>query len=231
MRVAIIIPAYNAGSALAGVIEQSVEAVGASNVIVIDDGSTDGSCSCEVCLPVRCIRHVENRGKGEALKTGFAEAIAGSFDAVVTLDADGQHDPALVGRFVDEAERCGADIVVGSRMGNVGQMPWLRRLTNRTTSMFVSALAGQPIEDSQCGFRLIRTGVLRDLRLRTSRYDTESEMLIQAGRNGHTIRSVPIPSVYGSEKSKIRPGLDTLRFVRLVFRSLGRRSGGSSAAS
>ncbi len=223
MRVALVIPAYNAGPALGDVVRQAVEVVGAENVVVVDDGSTDGSCSPDALSAVRCICHTENRGKGEALKSGFAEAIAGGFDAVVTLDADGQHDPGLVGRLVEEAENSGADLVIGSRMGHVGRMPWLRRLTNRTTSYFVSVLAGQRIEDSQCGFRLIRTRALSEMNLRTSRYDTESEMLIQAGRRGFTIQSVAIPSVYGLETSKIRPWTDTLRFIRLVIGSLSSR--------
>jgi glycosyltransferase involved in cell wall biosynthesis len=163
-----------------------------------------------------------NRGKGAALKTGFQEALIRGFDAIVMLDADGQHDPTLIPRLVQKAEESDADIVIGSRMGNVGQMPWLRQATNRTTSRLVSFLARQRIEDSQSGFRLIRTRRLPELHLTTDRYDTESEMLIQAGRKGLVIRSTPIPSVYGSEESRIRPMADTGRFIRLFFRFLFR---------
>lgn len=227
MRVGVVIPAYNAGSFLEDVIRKCVYEVGRDHVIVVDDGSTDGSCDSDHLGGVTCIAHAENRGKGAALKTGLREAVAQGLEAVVTLDADGQHDPAFIPQLVQKAVDSDADIVIGSRMGNVGRMPWLRRATNRTTSFLVSLLARQPIEDSQSGFRLVRTRRLSELRLTTDRYDTESEMLIQAGRKGLTIRSVPIPSVYGDEKSSIQPLADTWRFVRLFLLSLTSRDNGA----
>jgi glycosyltransferase involved in cell wall biosynthesis len=222
VKVGVVIPAYNPGPFLAEVVRKCVREVGREQVIVVDDGSTDGSCDPERLAGVTCIVHAGNRGKGAALKTGFDEAQARGFDAIVMLDADGQHDPALIPQLVRKAEESDADIVIGSRMGNVGAMPWLRRATNRTTSFLVSLLARQRIEDSQSGFRLIRTRRLGDLHLKTDRYDTESEMLIDAGRKGLVIRSAPIPSVYGDEKSRIRPMADTGRFIRLFFRFLFR---------
>jgi len=190
-------------------------------VIVVDDGSTDGSIERASLDPaVHRITHAVNRGKGEALKSGFREARRLSFDAVVMLDADGQHDPGLISRFVQAAQASGADVIVGSRMRDTRGMPWLRRCTNRTTSYLVSRLAGQPIEDSQSGYRLLRSNVLEALDLRTSRYDTESEMLVQAGRAGFRIDHVAIPTVYADERSSIRPLADTWRFIRLFFRSV-----------
>ncbi|MCK4546989.1 MAG: glycosyltransferase family 2 protein [Candidatus Eisenbacteria sp.] len=224
MRVGVVIPAYNAGESLAEVVRKCVREVGRELVIVVNDGSTDSSCNPERLSGVTCIDHPENRGKGAALKTGFREAMARGFEAIVMLDADGQHDPVLIPALVREAQSTDADIVVGTRMGNVGGMPWLRRTTNRTTSFLVSLLVGQRIEDSQSGFRLIRTRRLGELDLKTNRYDTESEMLIQAGRKGLVIRSAPIPSVYGDEKSCIQPVADTGRFIRLFFRYLFRRN-------
>jgi glycosyltransferase involved in cell wall biosynthesis len=226
VKVAVVIPAYNAGDRLARVVRRAATQVGHRSVIVVDDGSTDGSCSPERLRAVRCMSHLTNRGKGAALKTGFEEAVALGFDAIVTLDADGQHDPALIPRLVREAERSDADLVIGSRMDNLGPMPWLRRLTNRTTSFLISLLAGQRVEDSQSGFRLIQTRRLNELKLRTNRYDTESEMLIQAGQKNLKIQSIPIPSVYGLERSGIHPLADTWRFIRLFFRSLKARDEG-----
>jgi len=227
MRVGVVIPAFNAGRELPKVVRRAAAVVGPEKVIVVDDGSTDGSVRPDALPGVCVIVHPENRGKGEALKSGFREAIGRSLDAVVTLDADGQHDPERIADLVKEAEASSADIVVGSRMKNVGRMPWIRRFTNRTTSFLVSRLAGQSVEDSQSGFRLIRVRVLEALDLKTSRYDTESEMLIQAGRKGFRIGSLPIASIYRNETSRIRPWADTWRFIRLFFRSL-RGSGSGS---
>jgi len=219
MKVAAVIPAYNAGAPLAEVVRRTASEVGPENVIVVDDGSDDDSCAPDRLRGVTCITHRANLGKGAALRTGFREALERDVEAVVTLDADGQHDPAHIRDLVEEAESSDGDIVIGSRMANVGRMPWLRRLTNRTTSYLVSRLAGQRIEDSQSGFRLVRTRALKVLELKTEHYETESEMLIQAGQRGLRILSAPIPSIYGEERSSIRPLADTCRFAWLVIRS------------
>lgn len=220
MRVAAVIPAYNAGDGLGTVVRRAVLQVDGENVIVVDDGSTDGSCGPDHLSGVTCLTHPKNLGKGAALKTGIREALSLGVDAVIMLDADGQHDPSHIPSLVSEAERSNADLVIGSRMGNVGCMPWLRRITNWTTSAVVSLLAGQRVDDSQSGFRLVRARALRGFDLKTSRYETESEMLIQAGRRGFKIRTVPISSIYDQEKSNIRPLADTFRFIRLIIRSV-----------
>jgi hypothetical protein len=116
-------------------------------------------------------------------------------------------------------------VIVGSRMHAVGDMPGLRVWTNRTTSRVVSRLAGVPVPDSQSGYRAFGRRVLEDVTesLVTSRYDTESEILIRAAKRGHPIGSIPIESIYTDGVSHIRPFVDTLRFIRLVVRSLAWR--------
>ena len=213
-----MIPAFNAGEPLVGVARRAAEILGGERVLVVNDGSTDGAPERARAAGARVIDHPANRGKGAALATGFAAALAEGADGVITLDADGQHDPAWIPRFLEAAD--GADVVVGSRMREPGSMPPLRVGVNRFTSAVVSALAGTRVTDSQSGFRWISSGVLRAVRLESQRFDAESEILIKAARRGFRIVEIPVPAIYGNEVSKIRPLRDTGRFFRLVGRSL-----------
>jgi glycosyltransferase involved in cell wall biosynthesis len=189
-------------------------------VVVVDDGSTDATGREARAEGAEVIAHGANRGKGAALATGFAWALARGFDWVVTLDADLQHLPEEIPHLLDRARAGNADVVVGCRMSEADTMPWLRYWTNRTTSLFVSLFARRRIHDSQSGFRLVRCEVLRKVRLTTRRFETESELLIETGRHGFAIAEVPISTVYGQEVSKIDKMGDTLRFVRLLLRYL-----------
>ena len=192
------------------------------DVVVVNDGSTDGTSASARTAGAHVLEHKINLGKGAALKTGFEYAVEKGYDAAITMDGDGQHEPSAIPDFLDTLERCDADVLIGSRMDAVGDMPKLRIWTNRTTSRIVSLLAGQEISDSQSGYRLIRVGVLRDLvkSFVTTRYDTESELLIRAARRGYKVAAVTIRSIYAGTVSHINPFVDTLRFVRLVIRSM-----------
>jgi glycosyltransferase involved in cell wall biosynthesis len=220
LRIALLIPAYNAAGTIARVIRHAFRFVRREDIIVIDDGSRDGTGEAARALGVTVLFHKTNRGKGAALRTGFERVIGGDYDGAVLMDADGQHEARFLPDFLIRASAGREGIIVGTRMDRVGQMPWIRQLTNRLTSAVISGMAGQRIPDSQSGYRFIRSDVLRRLRLTTSRYDTESEMLIQAGRMGYAIGAIPISSVYGEERSAIRPGRDTVRFIRLVLRTV-----------
>jgi glycosyltransferase involved in cell wall biosynthesis len=217
-RIAILIPAYNAAQTIAEVVRKNLRFVPPEDIIVIDDGSHDDTGAVARSLGITVLSHNSNKGKGAALRTGFQHIAAGGFQGVIVMDADGQHDPRFIPRFFQRAAG-GEHLVIGSRMGRVGRMPLLRRATNRLTSAIISGLARQKVSDSQSGYRFVHIDILRKLRLRTYGYDTESEMLIQAGRMGYRITSLPISSIYGNEKSSIKPGRDTLRFVRLVLRT------------
>lgn len=219
LRVAVLIPALNAAETIVELVQGITRFVPQQDIVVVDDGSTDGTGQLARETGAVVLRHGENKGKGAALKTGFGHIVQGHYHGVIVLDADGQHEERFIPVFLQRALQKDVDILIGSRMDQVGQMPWIRELTNRITSACISALAGQRIPDSQSGYRYIRTDVLKALRLRTSRYDTESEMLIQAGRKGYRIASLPITSIYQEEESAIKPVRDTLRFVFLVVRS------------
>ena len=220
MRTLVVIPSKNLEATVGNVV-RDVRALGL-DVLVVNDGSTDGTSRAALEAGARVIDHPTNLGKGAALRSGFRDALEHDYDAVVTLDGDAQHDTAEIPRFLDAIERTGADIVVGTRMHAVGAMPRIRVWTNRTTSRIVSRLARQDIPDSQSGYRILRADVLREIAgsLATSRYDTESEILIRAGRRGFRVASLPIRSIYGGTVSHIHPVVDTLRFVRLIARSL-----------
>jgi glycosyltransferase involved in cell wall biosynthesis len=214
----VIIPAYNEEVHIASVIRGVKQYV--EKVFVIDDGSADSTVEIARRASAEVIRHEINLGKGVSLKDGFARAFKEGYDPVIVIDADAQHDPRELPGFIDAYLKTGADIVVGNRMGNTAGMPLIRYLTNRFTSFVVSAFAKQRIPDSQCGYRLINKKAFNKMNLMTGRFDTEGEMLIQAGRDGCRIVSVPVSTIYGLEKSSINPLVDTFRFFGLVIRSV-----------
>ena len=222
MRTLVLVPSKNLEEAVGDVVRQVLGLDLGLDVLVIDDGSTDDTSRVAREAGAEVIEHPENLGKGAALKTGFEYARERGYEAVVTLDGDGQHDPAAIPQFLEALEKTGADIVIGTRMHAVGEMPKLRIWTNRTTSRVVSLLSRQTVPDSQSGYRIVRVSALVDLAksLVTTRYDTESELLIRAGRRGYKIASTDIESIYTGAVSHIHPIVDTLRFLRLVGRSL-----------
>jgi glycosyltransferase involved in cell wall biosynthesis len=220
-RFAAIVPAYNAAAFIEPVLASISRHIPAPNIVVVDDGSSDGTALAAGRSGARVVRHETNRGKGAAIRT--AQLIVGSLpgiDAVVMLDADGQHDPAEIPRFAEEFMKGKSDLIVGDRMAAAGSMPAIRVFTNRLTSAIVSLRAGQRIPDSQNGYRLIRASLLARLELVTSRYEIDSEIIIKACRAGGRASSIPVRTIYGSEKSAIHPLRDTFRFIALVTRSL-----------
>ncbi len=220
MRTLVIIPCKNLESHVANVI-RAVHALDLGlDILVVNDGSTDETTRVAEDAGAVVVEHPVNLGKGAALATGFRYAVGEGYDTVITMDGDEQHDPASIPAFLDAIEQNGLDVVVGSRMDAVRDMPPLRVWTNRTTSRVVSHLAGHDIPDSQSGYRAIRTPVVDGMKLVTSRYDTESEILIRAGRRGFSIGAIPIESIYTGGISHINKFVDTLRFLRLVWRSL-----------
>ncbi|HPF71715.1 MAG TPA: glycosyltransferase family 2 protein [Candidatus Krumholzibacteria bacterium] len=217
MTVGAILPALNAARFLPDVIADIRRRQPGLRVLVVDDGSTDGTADTARQAGAEVIVHEVNKGKGEALKTGYRWALESGIDWVFTMDSDGQHLPAEMQGFLDAVLGDRLDVVVGTRMARTEGMPWIRLMTNRFTSWVVSRLAGCPIPDSQNGYRLYRTRLLDGVRLKTSRYDSESEILVRLARRGARIGSAPISTVYGDEKSSINPFVDTGRFFRLVL--------------
>ena len=214
----ILIPAYNEARFIAQVVRGS--APYAAEVAVVDDGSIDGTGEIAGSAGATVIRHLANKGKGAALQTGFNYAFGKGYQAVLTMDGDGQHRPEDISALLERYQKSGADMVVGCRPRNLKNMPLDRFVTNWFTSALISFLAWQKVQDSQSGFRVMDVRIVPSLSFSTSHFDTESEILVDASRAGFKIAEAPIQTVYGTEKSKQNPWRDTIRFFRFFFRRL-----------
>jgi len=218
MKTCVIIPTYNEAKEISGLVKKILEQ--GLEVLVVDDGSIDNTAEIAANNGAAVLRNYDNQGKGASLIKGFNYALNNGFDAVITMDGDGQHQPQDIQHFIHLAKNSDSAIFIGNRMLKTKPMPWLRLLTNKFMSRLISAIAKQDIPDSQCGFRLIKGEALKRLNLKTSRYETESEILIESSRLGFKIESVPIRTVYSGQKSQIRPFSDTLRFIRFIMKEL-----------
>lgn len=216
----VLVPAYNAASTLSGLIEQTSKFVDRNNIVVIDDGSQDQTSAIAQRAGAVVLKHERNKGKGEALKTGFEYALKNNYQALFTIDADLQHDPSSIKDFLQQTNEDFNGILIGTRDINLKKMPFARWLTNNLASAILSILSGQIIRDSQSGYRFISTEVLKRVKLKAQKYDLESEILVKAGRRGFRIDSVPIRTIYRGSKSFINPFVDTGRFIRIMWRSI-----------
>jgi len=219
MRVAALIPAYNAERTLPAVLVEARKQI--DPLVVIDDGSRDRTGDVARAAGATVLRHEVNRGKGAALKTGFAWALENGFDGVVTLDADGQHLPSEIPKFLREAEAGAGDLIIGGRAHLFGGMLPRRRNANRFSAWCIAKASGARITDSQSGFRFYSSKLLRAVRLRTNGFDMESEVIVRAGRAGFRIVTIPIELGFidGLSTSHYKPLEDTLRIAWTVART------------
>jgi glycosyltransferase involved in cell wall biosynthesis len=190
------------------------------HVLVVDDGSTDGTESEAKAAGVEVIRHSVNQGKGAAIKTGLRTlADRPEILYALVLDGDGQHAPEEIPRFLDAANETKAPMLVGNRMTDTRTMPFVRKMTNRFMSSQISKVCGQWVPDTQCGFRMIARELLPAMvAIETTKFDYETEQLVVAARRGCQIGAVPISTIYGDEKSKIHPVRDSIRFLEMMAR-------------
>ncbi len=215
-KAAVLVPVFNEAAHLGDFLRR-LKAQGLA-ILVVDDGSTDRSREAARAEGVEVLALGTNQGKGAALAAGFRNLVERGFEWVVVLDGDGQHRPEEIPLFLEKAAAGPFGVINGSRLKNPAEMPRVRFLTNRFMSWVIGGLAGQRIEDSQCGYKMLSSAFLRKAALRSRRFEIESEILLEAGRLGFPIGAVPVSSVYGSEESHIRPVRDTLRFIRFVVR-------------
>jgi glycosyltransferase involved in cell wall biosynthesis len=211
-RILALIPAYNEAPRVAAV------AAGAKAhlpVLVVDDGSTDETAAAAESAGATVLRQRPNQGKGGALRAGFRWALDHGFDAVLTLDADGQHDPAEIPLFLAARDRTNADLVIGRR--DFGRMPPIRQLSNRLGGLAFSWAVARRIPDNQSGYRLLSRRLMEAmLASNESGFEFEIEMITTAIRAGWPIDWVPIRTIYAGEPSHIDPWRHFTSFVRMV---------------
>jgi glycosyltransferase involved in cell wall biosynthesis len=215
-----LIPAYNAEAAIGEVIDRTLVHLG--RVIVINDGSTDRTEKIARGRGAEVVSLPDNHGKGFALRQGFALALQNGCRAIVTLDADGQHDPEDIPLFLEAHELDSRAILIGSRMAQPHRFPRQRYYSNRTAAFFISKALGQILEDTQCGFRLYPAETLRSIRLTTSRFQTETEVLLRAVHRGIRLSSIPVKNIYlngNAPRSNFRPVIDTFYICMVVLQS------------
>lgn len=209
-----VIPALNAEPTLGAVIVGLRHSLPAARIVVVDDGSTDGTRRLAETIADATLAHDRNMGKGAALRSGFAEARRHGAEVILTIDADGQHDPSRAAALVDAL--ADADVVIGVRERIGTRMPLRRRFSNALSSAFISRCAGCPLPDTQSGYRAIRAEVIDRIQPRGDRYEFETDFIILAARAGFRIIGVPIPTIYGAP-SHFNEIKDTLRVARMIW--------------
>ncbi len=219
MKTIVVIPAFNEETTLPAVLERVVPVV--DEVIVVDDGSSDTTSQVARDGGALVVRHVINRGLGASLGTGFAAALARGGEAIICLDADGQHDPDDIPRFV-EALQHGADVVIGSRLLDPQGMPPQRQLANWVGNLVTFVLFGAWVTDSQSGYRAFRRRALQQIEIKTNRMEVSSEIIAETRRHGLRLVEIPIEAIYTeyslSKGQSFIVGLKTLG--KLVLRRL-----------
>lgn len=224
MKIVAVIPAYNEAATIRDVAARALAQL--PDVIVIDDGSTDGTAAALEGLAVTLISNPANLGKGASLWRGFALALAEGADAVVTLDGDAQHRPEDIPRLIAAAGAFPGRIIIGARLWDRDKVPPLRYFGNRFANFWVAWAAGFPVADSQSGFRLYPAPLLKNITVNPdARFAFESEILIEAGRAGVRTAAVPIAAIYppNARASHYRSAVDTARIVRMIAWKLGSR--------
>lgn len=215
MKGLVLIPAYNEA---AHVVEVVTGAGAYLPVLVVDDGSTDDTVARAQAAGASVLRQVPNQGKGAALRAGFRRALDEGYEAVLTLDADGQHDPAEIPKFLHAYAARHADLIIGVR--DFSQMPPVRRMSNTVGRWTFSWAIGQPIRDNQSGYRLISRRMMEAVLISgETGFEFEVEMIVTCVRRGFTLDWVPIRTIYAGERSHIHPWHHTVNFFRVVWQT------------
>ena len=207
-----LIPAYNADRFVADVIRKTRAHV---PVIAVNDGSRDNTLAALRTTDATVIDQQPNQGKGVALRTGFARALELGAEAVIQLDADGQHDPAEIPLFLEKYRSTKADLIIGER--DFSGMPTVRRVSNTIGRKAFSWAIGRRVRDNQSGYRLLSRRLIEAvLESREQGYEFEMDMILIAVKRGWRIEGVPIRTIYGDEKSNIKPVQHVVHFFRMV---------------
>jgi len=214
-----VIPAYQAAPWVGDVVRRTLAVHGA--VLVVDDGSTDGTAEVAREAGAEVVSHPENRGKGRALATAFDLLFGRGHEAVITLDADGQHLPEEIPALVSAWRDHGADLVLGSRHHLFADMAAVRRVSNTLSTRGIAILAGEALDDVQTGFRLYTRRLIEVTGFPEARFEAESAVVVRAVRRGFRVVTVPIrlAVVDGRRTSHYRPLVDSARIANAVIRA------------
>jgi glycosyltransferase involved in cell wall biosynthesis len=208
-----IIPAYNEAKRIGALVAQVKLHL---PVLVVDDGSADDTAQLAEAAGAQVLRQVPNQGKGAALRAGFQRALDQGYEAVITLDGDGQHDPAEIPTFLEAYQASSADLIIGKR--DFSHMPWTRRLANTFGRWLFTWALGQYIPDNQSGYRLLSRRLMeRLLPSREQGFEFEVEMIATCLRNRYCLEWAPIRTIYAGEASHIQPLKHTINFFRIVW--------------
>ncbi|MCU0483769.1 MAG: glycosyltransferase family 2 protein [Chloroflexi bacterium] len=217
-RLLALVPAHDEGPRITAVVTAARTHL---PVLVVDDGSADDTAARAKAAGALVFRQVPNRGKGAALQAGFRWALDEGWDAVITLDADGQHDPAEIPRFVDAWRAGRPDLVIGRR--DFRRMPPSRRLANEIGGRAFSWAVGRPIPDNQSGYRLLSRRLMAEMiGSQEGGFELEVDMIVVCLRAGWPLAWVPISTIYAGEPSHIRPVRHVTGFLRTVKRARAR---------
>jgi hypothetical protein len=218
-EVAVVVPAFQAAHSVGDIVTRCRQQT--PHVVVVDDGSTDGTCEVAESAGARVIRLGRNFGKGKALRTAFYELFPSGFPAIVTVDADGQHLPEEIPKLISTLAESSADLVLGTREQLWNQMSAVRRTSNRISSWAIAKVAGVKLIDTQTGFRLYTERLIVRTGFPESRFEAESAVLVRASRLGFRIATVPVRLGFADGRctSHYRPLVDSLRIAGAVTKA------------
>jgi len=218
VKTCILIPTYNEEKSIRELVKQIKRKN--LDILVVDDGSKDRTSEIALSCGAIVLENKVNLGKGTSLRKGFGYFLNTDYDVIITMDGDGQHNPDDIDKFIEKFSNSNAGIIIGNRMLEPKNMPFIRWLTNKLMSLLISKYCKQNIPDTQCGYRLIKKEVLKKIKLQSHNFEIESELLIEASRMGFKIDSIPITVIYQNHKSRINPFIDTLRFIKFILRKI-----------
>ncbi len=212
MNLVALIPGYNEAERIGAVIEATRAYL---PVVVVDDGSSDDTAAVAAAAGATVLKQVPNQGKGAALKRGFRWALDNNVDAVIMLDADGQHDPAEIPKFLHAHATHGSDLIIGYR--DFRAMPFTRRVANTVGRASLSWAMGRKILDNQSGYRLVSARLMQaTLESDEAGFEFEVDMVVLCIRRGMRLDWVPIRTIYAGEGSHIKPWQHVKNFFRVV---------------
>ena len=221
LNILALIPAYKEARRVSTVVTTACQYL---PVLVVDDGSTDTTAAVAIQSGATVLSQRPNQGKGVALKTGFLKAIAEGYAAVLTLDADGQHDPAEIPKFLQAYQEQEVDLIIGAR--DFSQIPPVRRVANTLGRWSFSWAVGRPVQDNQSGYRLISRRLMEAmLASQEHGFQFEVEMIVVCVQKGYALDWVPIRTIYAGESSHIQPLQHVVEFTRMVLQTRKRIKG------